>query len=261
MKKWFAFLLSALMLFGCPISAQAAQEKIVDKAELLTYGEAEMLSEKATALTEEYGMDVVILTVPDLGGKSAQTYADSYYDDHGYGIGSQRSGILLLLAMEEREWYMSTCGEAIDVFTDSGLDALGERILPDLSGGDYYGAFDLWLELLPDYFEASLTGAPLYGGGSTVNYPEPEVQRSVNIFISLAIGLVVAAVTVLIMRGTMNTARRKSGAAEYMRKGSYHLTVHQDLFLYSNITKTPIPKSNGSSGGRSCGHGGRGGSF
>lgn len=283
MKKVISLLLSLILLLSLPVSVFAAEPgapKVVDNADLLTAEEEAVLTNQAYDLVYAYGMDVVILTVPDMDGYSAQTYADDYYDRNGYSD----DGLLLLVAMEEREWYISTCGQAIYAFTDYGLDCIGEEIVPYLSGGDYYGAFCRWLEVLPEYFEAYLNQAPIdnYKPG----YYEPEYrddviyygpQRSVNhvqrFFIALLIGIIAALVTVLIMRSRMNTARPQRDAGEYMRRGSYHITAQRDLFLYSRVSKTPRPKDNGghggghgggssvhhSSGGRS--HGGRGGGF
>jgi len=66
----------------------------------------------------------------------------------------------------------------------------------------------------------------------------------------------------------MNTKKPMHSAEDYLTEGTYRLTRSQDLFLYSNLTKTPRPQQNTSgsgsgthrsSSGRS--HGGRGGKF
>ena len=111
-------LLSVLVL---NVSAESNLPMVTDSAGLLSGEERIELEEKAQDLRAEYDMDVVILTVDSLGGKSAQDYADDYYDDNGYGYGENYSGILFLLAMEEREWYISTCGDAIYAVTDYGV--------------------------------------------------------------------------------------------------------------------------------------------
>jgi len=59
------------------------------------------------------------------------------------------------------------------------------------------------------------------------------------ILISLVIGLIVA----LFMKTAMNTARFKSSALDYVKKGSFKLTLSQDLFMYSTVSKTAKPKS------------------
>lgn len=249
---------------------------VIDKAGLLSVTEETALEEKAKALQREYGMDVVILTVDSLNGKSAQNYADDYYDRSGYGS----DGLLFLLAMSERDWYISTCGDAIDALTDYGIQQLGEQAVGYLSDGDYYGGFDAFLTSLPAYFSAWQNGKPIDGFADesgdyyhgdreeTIYYQQP---RHVNIWISLVIGAVVGAVVVVIMRASMNTKRSQRSAGTYMQDGSYHLRTHQDLFLYSNVSKVRIQQesSGSSSGGGSSvhhsssgrSHGGGGGKF
>ena len=275
MKRIIAFLLSCIMISGLffTVSASENQPLIIDNASLLTSDEEKTLTESAQALQNEYGIDVVILTINSLNGASAQSYADTYYDNNGYGD----DGILFLLAMEEREWYISTCGDAIYAFTDYGLDQLGESILPYLSEGEYYSGFLAYINHIPVYYDAYNDSSPIDGYVSEyrddVVYYEPEPK--INFFISLSIGVVTGAIVILIMRSSMNTKRAQAGAEDYLKQGSFQLRQKQDLFLYSNVSKTrrqESSSSSSSSGSRSGGssvhrsssgrsHGGRGGKF
>ena len=220
-------------------------------------------------------MDVVILTVDSLDGKRPQEYADDYYDYNGYAD----NGVLFLLSMEERDWYISTKGNAIYALTDYGIQQVGESALPYLKNGDYYGAFDAFLDALPTYFSAYSDGAPIDGHADTsgdyyhgdqedvVYYEQP---RHVNVWISIVIGAVIGGITVLIMRACMNTKRPQRSAGSYLNDSSYHLRTNRDLFLYSNVTKTRIQQESSSSGGggssvhtssSGSSHGGGGGKF
>ena len=283
MKKNVISLLLCLMLLltiVLNVSAESNLPMVIDSAGLLSGEERIELEDKAQALGTEYEMDVVILTVDSLGGKSAQDYADDYYDDNGYGYGENYSGILFLLAMEEREWYISTCGDAIYAVTDYGVEQLGETVLPFLSSGLYYEAFTTYLVLLPDYFDAYQDGRPIDGhADNSGDYYHGEREEVVyydsgrthaSFPIALIIGLVAATVTILIMRAGMNTKRPQRSAGVYLRGGSYHLRTHQDMFLYSRVHKVRRQENNSggngggssvhrSSGGRS--HGGGGGRF
>lgn len=281
-RKSLSIVLCLLLLLAVVFPASAdTLPKVVDNADLLTDSEESALEEKAAALWDDCQLDVVVVTVNSLGGKSVQTYADDYYDEHGYGYGSDYSGILLLLAMETREWYISTCGEANYIFTDYGLEQMGSTMLPYLSGGDYYGAFDIWLEDIPRYCDAYRQGSPVdgyappdsyypEGGDEIVYYGQKEMSPVGRFLIALLIGVVAALVAVLVMRSKMNTATYQKNAVNYIKKNSYYLGLHRDMYLYSRVTKTPKPQNNGggsrggssvhrSSGGRS--HGGRGGRF
>lgn len=287
MKRKTISLLLCLLLLGCllvPASASSDLPMVVDGAGLLTESELASLEEKAQSLRDAYEMDVVILTVETLNGMTAQTLADSFYDNNGYGYDETGSGVLFLLTMAEREWYISTCGDAIYALTDYGIESIGEEMLPDLSGGRYYEAFDTFLALLPGYFDAFRGGSPVdgYAGNSggyapgtredVVYYPRGKtVNYGARFLIALIIGIAAAGVTILIMRSSMNTKRQQHSAVDYLKPGSFNLYRHQDLFLYSHVSKTRRPQNNDNghhgggssvhtgSGGRS--HGGGGGKF
>ena len=69
----------------------------------------------------QYDMDIVIVITDDVKGKSSMDFADDFYDDNGYGIGFDSSGLLFLVNMEDREVWISTAGTAIKVFTDARI--------------------------------------------------------------------------------------------------------------------------------------------
>lgn len=275
LKKTTSLLLAVLLLSCLVLSASANGGRyIIDEAGLLYPEEAATLEDMAAALSASYGINAVILTVDSLGSVTAQDYADDYYDTNGYS----EDGVLFLLAMEEREWYISTCGTVIYALTDYGIQQLGEGILPYLSSGYWYDGFCFYLESIPYYLDAYLSGDPAdgyadYSGDyyhgqqdELVYYPR---DNQPSFLLALIIGLTIGGITVLIMRSTMNTKRAQRGASVYLKDGSWNLHTHQDIFLYSNVTRTRRQQNTSgrgggssvhrSSGGRS--HGGGGGRF
>ena len=94
-RKLISLLLSLLLLSALLPGAWADSDlpRVVDRAGLLSESEREELEHKAEAIREEFEMDVVILTVDSLEGKTPQDYADDYYDDNGYGCGQEMSGL------------------------------------------------------------------------------------------------------------------------------------------------------------------------
>ena len=63
-------------------------------------------------------MNVVVVTENSLDGKSAQDYADDFFDYNGHGYGDDDSGVLFLIGMDERKWAITTYGYGITAFTD-----------------------------------------------------------------------------------------------------------------------------------------------
>ena len=60
------------------------------------------------------------------------------------------------------------------------------------------------------------------------------------VLVSLAIGLVVGLVTVLLMKRGMSTVRKQKRADNYTREGSFSVEESRDLFLYSTVTRVRI---------------------
>lgn len=250
------FLILILPLFFLlPAFAQDSGPRIIDHAGLLTPEEKQILEDLSYQFCIENSLDAVILTVNDLGGKSISVLTDDFYDQNGFGVGTDYSGLILVVSMAERELYISTCGEAILRLNDVELDSIIGEISYELSDGNYFGAFVTFF----DGVERNLDQDS--GPVSTEESPR------VNWLLSLLVGAVTAAIAVMVMAGTMNTKKRQYSAGDYVREGSYDLKNRQDIFLYSNVSKVKREQNNSSGGtgvhrssaGRS--HGGRGGRF
>lgn len=263
MKKLICLFICLVLL--CPVlTVQAEQPKIVDDAHLLWLEEASELEAMAKAITEEYGMDVVILTVDSLEGAFIESFADDFYDYNGYGIGEEGHGVLLVIAMDTREWAISTCGDAIYAITDYGIQSLFEEMVEYLSEDEFYDAFYAYLDALPYYFEAYRQGSPIdgfagdYSGpGSYVPGTREEVvyyESEPPYLLAPVIGAVIAAIVVLIMRASMNTKRPQHSAGDYLNRGSFELRRHQDIFLYSQVSKVRKQSQSSSGGGCSVHH-------
>ncbi|MBQ2785590.1 MAG: TPM domain-containing protein [Oscillospiraceae bacterium] len=255
MKRIILVVLVLSLIISLPCTVSAVNTKVIDEPGLLSSSEVRKLSEIAQTLADNYEIDAAIVIVNSLNGKTAQAYADDYFDYNDYGVGSNDSGVLLLVAMKEREWYVSTHAEGTAAVTNNEIDILDEDMVDYLSSGDYYDAFAIYLNFLELEFEHYRT----YESGFTLK------GLGTRLLTGLFIGSVIAVIALLIMRSKMNTAKQQSGAGSYMVNGSYDLYRCQDIFLYSKTTKTPKPQNNSSSSthrsssGRS--HGGRGGRF
>ena len=275
MKRILSLLFVLLLLPVLIFTASAEQRVfVIDNAQLLSDSEEAALRDVISDLCFVYEMDIVILTENSLNGARPQDHADDFYDYNGYS----EDGLLFLLSMEERDWYISTCGDARYVLTDYGIQQVADAALPYLSAGAYYDAFQAFLAALPEYFDAFAAGAPIdgyadysgdyyHGDQEEILYYEEPFEPS--FFVALLVGIAVAAITVLIMRMCMNTKRPQHSAAVYMNNNSYRVTQHRDMFLYSNVTKTRRQQNTSSGGGGSSvhtgssgrSHGGGGGKF
>ena len=258
MKKLIIMLLALLITlsFTAPAFAEA-MPRLVDQADLLTDAQEASLLSKLDSISNRQGMDVVVVTADTLDGKSPMAYADDFYDYNGYAD----DGILLLVSMEDSDWWISTAGYGITAFTDAGIEYLGNRFVPSLSDGDYAGAFEIYADHCDEFITQAKTGDPY----DTHNLPKEPFDFLLNLAVSFVIGLVIAAIATAVMKGKLKSVRAQAGASGYVKNGSMNVTHRQDLFLYRDVNRTAKPKDSSgssthtSSSGRS--HGGGGGKF
>ena len=255
------FVLILCVSFVLPVSAQTGKERMVDDAGLLLESEQREISDMLDDMSRTHQFDVVIHTTNSTNGQYIRDYADDYYDYNGYGFGSNFDGCILVVDMSGRDWWISTCGYGTYVFTDAGIDYIGDKIEGDLSDGDYYDAFTTYAELCDDYIIKASTSAP-YDSGTL---PKDPYNWFFGIVFSLVVGFVIALIAVLVMKGKLKSVRRQPAAKDYLVAGSMNVTSSRDMFLYRNVTRRAKPKESSgssthtSSSGRS--HGGGGGSF
>ena len=265
MKKLSCIILILILSISCAICCYAEKKspRLADNAGLLEPTEATLVKDRLDSTSELLGFDIVIVTVYSTQGKTPARYADDYYDEHGYGYGEDYDGILLLISMEERDWYISTCGYGIEAFTDTGIDFIGEEMLYYLSDGMYYDAFLTYIDYCRMFVEQARLGSP-YDHGNMPRLPFDALQ---SLLICLIIGFIAALITTSLMKSKLKSVRASLKADEYVRSGSLNIYNSRDLFLYRTLRRRPRPKDNSSGGssthtsssGRS--HGGGGGKF
>ena len=112
---------------------------VYDMADLFTDEEEKQLSEQAQALSDTMKMEAVIVTTEE-NSDSAHVFADGFYMEGGFGTGSDYSGILFLIDMDNRELYISTNGQMIRYMTDSRIDDVLDDVYNYAADADYYGA-------------------------------------------------------------------------------------------------------------------------
>lgn len=268
MKKITYLVMSMLVLILniVPVSASvdsADLPHVIDDADLMSDSEEAKLDSEIEKIRTNYDFDVVLLTVESLEGYTPEALADDYYDYNGYGIGDNNDGVLFLISMEERDYYTSTTGYGIEVFTDYGIERLNEQIVEYLSDGDYYGGMREFLTTTQTYLDAANAGEPIDIG----NAPKEPKNYVLRELIAILAAVVVGFIVVMIMKAQMNTAKPQKYAGSYVKQGSFKLTRESDVFLYSNVTKTrkPEPSQSGGSsthtGSSGTSHGGGGGKF
>ena len=129
---------------------------------------------------------------------------------------------------------------------DSGdIDNIGDKIVSDLSDGDYAAAFDEFADQCDYYLDGYINGFPFNFGK--------------NLMICLIIGIVAGVVVAFVLKGQLKTVRKQNQANVYVKPGSMQVTVRNDFFLYREVSKSKKESSSSSGSGSSRSTGG--GSF
>lgn len=266
-QKIMAALAALFLLIPCIPDAAAegfADEyyRLIDAADLLSDSEESALLQALDEVSERQKLEVVIVTTDTTEGSDVASYADDLYDYCNFGYGPSRDGLLLLISMEDRDWYISTCGYGITAFTDAGIQYIGKQMKSDLSAGNYAAAFRTYIEKCDEFITQARTDKP-FDKSNLPKAPMPAMWA----LVSLAVGIFVAITVVGSMKAKLKTVRFQSEAGNYVRDGSLNITQSRDLFLYRTVDRTERHKDDEDSGSSthtsSSGttHGGGGGKF
>ena len=238
--------------------------KIYDYAKLIPDDKEKEIYNMIKKFISKYNMDMAIVTINENPKSSSMGYADDFYDYNGYGIGTDKSGILLLVSMEARDWHITTTGFGIRAITDAGLDYISDQFLPYLSDGEYLDAFETYADLCDEFLTQAKTGNAYDGD----HMPKGAYPWLKNLLIALGSGVVIALLIVEGMRRSLKSVKMQRSAENYVRAGSIQVTRRQDHFLYTRTSKSARPKNNSGSSGSSThtsssgtSHGGGGGKF
>ncbi len=262
-KRWSLYLgvllLLAFLLPALVLPAAAADERtlplVCDVYGLLTQEEEDALNETAEAYSKTYSCDIVLIVTSDTEGYGVEDYTEAVYNQFGFGWGEERSGVILLLSMAERDYDLAAYGYGNVAFTDYGKEWLMDEVLPYLGNDDWYAGFSRYLDLCADYLRQAREGNPVdyYGSGSG------PVTRQRGFFITpkmvvlaLVVGFIPAIITVLVLRGKMKSAVLQARADNY-RIRELQLTEQNDIFVKKNVSRVRRDTSSGSRSGG--GHG------
>ncbi len=248
--------LAMTLVLACPGKVHAAKGLVVDLAGVFTETQEEQLEQSALQLGTQYAMDLVIVTTENAEGKKPMEYADDYFDYNGYGVGSDRDGLLFLIDFDNGEIYISTSGSGIKYLTDARIDSILDDVMNAGSvREDSFGAARTFLSSTAAFLAAGIPVTP------------PNTLSALDIILGMAAsGLLGGG----FFAGTKSQYKGKPGRAifEYQKNSFVNLGIVTDNLTNTFVTSRAIPRANGpggmggssthtSSSGRTHGGGGR----
>ena len=242
-KRVILILLVLVTVFSVSVTLFAAEQpkRLYDEADLLTAAEEEALLNRLNGVSEAYRVDIIIATVDTVGGSSTDAFVKNFYDRNGCGYGNNRDGVLLLIAMEERDYRIHSNGVGAEAIGTDDIKAIGDAISSDLTAGSYAKAFGSFIDECEYLIDGEING-----------FPFAFVK---NLLISVVIGFLASFIVTGMMRRKLKSVRGQREAADYMKKGSMNLRVSRDTFLYRNVTRTKKGNKSSSDSDRNTGGG------
>ena len=265
MKKLISFLAVFALLTALYIPALAAEPQldyVTDAAYLLSDEEWKTLEIKAESISAQYECGVYIITLDDFTDyvhtDSIYQAAKDIYTEYSLGWGEEKSGVLLILSMAERDYSLIAYGYGNAAFTDYGKDQLADRFLDDFAEDDWYTGFEDYLDKCASMLSSARSGRPLDVGSSPL-------IRLVGILISIALGCAAAFIVCCFLSQQMKSVARKAEADSYVQTDSIYFTAREDHFTHTSQIRTKVESSSGSGGGGttvdSSGFSGKSGKF
>lgn len=252
MKKTLITLLFGFCFFFLPLSVQASDTRVIDQANLFTTEQKQSLESSVQTVKKAVNMDIVIVTTNNTNGKSYTAYADDYYDQNGYGIGKNKSGVLLLIDMEHRKIQISTSGKMIAYLTDNRIDTLLARLKTPLRENNPAKGAEVFLEGVHTYYQKGIPSGKSYDE-QTGKLVRIHSLSPFKIFVAVLIGGIAAGSFYF---SILRRYQLKSGTYTYpyREKGDLTLEDEQDLLIDTFMTTRIIPKNDDSDGGGSSTH-------
>ena len=224
-----------------PLSVSAGYVELFyveDQAFLLTDDQWSSLEDRAEDLSSKYRCDVRILTVLDMadyGFRNIEDFSYYVYTEHGFGYGSDRDCVLLVLSMEQRDYDLRVWGNrANTAFTLYGIDnLLDKHVLPPLGNNDFYRAFSAYIDRAEVYLEMAENGRPF----DTDSDPASIASKLIGVII---VSFLIALLICMVWKSKHKTAKLARTADSYIPPGGFRLTGQGDTFLYRTTTRVKI---------------------
>ena len=256
--------MGSMAVWADQTGAVSGQPRVFDQAGLFSETEIIQLEEKIAQCRKSTKMDVVIVSAYADGERSAEEYADDYYDYGGFGVGKKASGVLLLYYMDGPgqpggECYISTAGTMINMLTDERIESILDDVYGDLGNRDFAGATEHFLEDVKVYVKEGVES-----GQYTYDRDTGEIVRyhSIRLY-EVAIAVVIAGILAgsvcldVKKRYAMKQSSREvsNSLQAYRADCAFHFSVAGDKMVNKYVRSVPIPRNTSSgSGGR--GHSG-----
>lgn len=193
---------------------------VLDVAGVLGTETVEHVLKENETLRAAAGASITLVTVDVLGGKEVSEYANRLYEAWGVGDTDRKNGLLVLLAVEDKTyWLIQGAGVRDDLTDDALQDYAWNYLERDFSEGNYDAGAQKLCDALfswyKDYYAQELGAADAPDDQPAADVPAPAKASGgtpwwlVAVIAVAAVGIVTA--VVLKLRSGSSRRRRYQG--------------------------------------------------
>lgn len=219
--------------------------RVVDDGHVFTADQVKYLEEKAAAISQKYGVDVVVHTTDNTYGLTRKSYTDAFFRYRGYGLGDSFEGTQLTLFTQSRSSNMYSSPGLQDKLNDRNTELLLEAVADPAEEGDLFKAADRWLS----YLDRTL---------KTGRVPRTPIVWAIRSAFAGVISIIGSAISSSKAKRSMRTVRTAYEASDHLVRDRLMIGGGSDIFthttesrVYSPIVQEREGHSGGGGGGSS----------
>jgi uncharacterized protein len=152
--KYLSVALAVIVLAACasaePVASLKPTDCVNDFAGVLSPATITQLKEMCRQVLEKAQASVVVVTVKSTDGEDIFNYSVDLYQKWGIGQKGKDRGVLILLAVQDRKYYINVGYGLEGILPDGKVGGFGREAVPYLKRGDYDGAVSLLTSRIVD---------------------------------------------------------------------------------------------------------------
>ncbi len=231
-----------ILLSFAVFAQQAGKQRVFDQAHLFSESQISTLEDSLAEFLDKYNKEAVIVTTSDAQGKSAEAYADDFYDENDFGTGSGKDGVLFLIDMDNRKIHVSTSGSMIDYLEDWRIEKIYDDVSPYMADGSYYSAAVVFIKSTANFVDQGIPEDHQRIDRETGKAYTPDEARNAGIIACIA--------SLLSCLGITKSYKFKRNYYRYSPQdnGTLELETNEDTFVNKYTTQRRIETASSSGG-------------
>jgi uncharacterized protein len=126
-----------------PVASLKPSNYVNDFAGVLSAKTTTDLNALCQQIEQKTGDQIAVVTIKSTDGQDIFEYAVSLYQQWGIGKKGKDTGVLILLAVQDRKYYINVGYGLEPILPDGKVGGFGREAVPYLKAGDYNGAVNL----------------------------------------------------------------------------------------------------------------------